>query len=210
MVPQNIPDFDSQWDYSDPEKTEAKFREILEQIPEDNPAGLELLTQIARAQGLQREFNEAHKTLDKVEKQLGKGTSRTRIRYLLERGRAWNSSGRADEARPLFERAEEMATQAAEDFYAVDAVHMLAIVSPPSQALDLNLRAIGMAESSGNREPTTGLVLYITMRAGHCTTCVSMNRRWKCSGKGKHFKGRKDASTRHASPNGPSRGLCDP
>ena len=52
MSQQNLPDFDSLWDYAHPDQTEAKFRETLSQIPENNPAYLELLTQIARTQGL--------------------------------------------------------------------------------------------------------------------------------------------------------------
>ena len=43
----------------------------------------------------------------------------------------------------------ELAKQISEDFYAVDAIHMLAIISPPDQSLDLNLQAIKLAESSG-------------------------------------------------------------
>lgn len=43
-----------------------------------------------------------------------------------------------------------MATQLNEDFYAVDALHMLAIVAPPDQALTLNRRAIKRAESSAD------------------------------------------------------------
>ncbi len=148
MDSQNFLDFDSLWDYSDPHKTETRFREILLQIPEDNPAYLELLTQIARTQGLQQKFDRAHQTLDQVERRLGKYSSRAKVRYLLERGRALNSSGHADEARPLFQEAMDMATNLAEDGYAVDAIHMLAIVADPASSLDLNLRAIQMAESS--------------------------------------------------------------
>ena len=141
-------DFDSLWDYAKPDETERKFREVLTELSQDDPFSLELLTQIARAQGLQRKFEEAHKTLDVVEKRLNHNSSRAKVRYLLERGRAFNSSRNADLARPLFEQAEEMATQLSEDFYAVDAVHMLAIISRPPQSLTLNLRAIKVAESS--------------------------------------------------------------
>jgi hypothetical protein len=62
----NLPDFDALWDYSHPDKTESGFRELLPQFPEDNPATLELLPQVASAQGLQRKFEEAQTTLDRV------------------------------------------------------------------------------------------------------------------------------------------------
>jgi tetratricopeptide (TPR) repeat protein len=148
MSSQNFLDFDSLWDYSDPHQTENKFREILLQIPENNPAYLELLTQIARAQGLQQKFDKAHQTLDQVKRRLGDYASRAKVRYFLELGRVFNSSGFPDEARPCFKQALEMAKGLSEDFYVVDALHMQAIVEPPASSLDLNLLAIQFAESS--------------------------------------------------------------
>ncbi len=152
MSQPNLPDFDSLWDYSHPDQTETKFLELLPQFPEEDSARLELLTQIARAQGLQREFNDAHLTLDQVENQLSIESSRARIRYLLERGRVFNSSKHPDEARPFFEQAMTMAQELKEDFYAVDAAHMLAIIADPASSLSWNLRAIQMAESSADEK----------------------------------------------------------
>lgn len=148
MYSENLPDFDSLWDYSQPDQTEARFRDVLLQIPEDDPAFLELLTQIARAQGLQHKFEKAQQTLDQVERRLGKVPSRPHARYLLERGRVFNSSGDPEKARPFFEEALEIAQKISADFYAVDAIHMLAIVAAPDQSLTLNLQAIQMAEAS--------------------------------------------------------------
>ena len=148
MLPANLPDFDALWDYNNPARTEMKFREILLQVPENEPAFLELLTQIARAQGLQHKFENAHQTLNQVERRLGNVPSRQRIRYLLERGRVFNSSGQPEKASPLFEQALSLAEKISEDFYAIDAIHMLAIVSQPEQSLDLNLRAVECAEQA--------------------------------------------------------------
>lgn len=142
------PDFDSLWDYSHPDQTETKFRELLSQFAENDSLRLELLTQIARTQGLQRKYDEGHQTLDQVEHSFETSASRAKVRYLLERGRVFNSSGHPEKARPLFENALDMAQNLGEDFYAVDAIHMLAIVADPASSLDLNLRAIQMAESS--------------------------------------------------------------
>jgi tetratricopeptide (TPR) repeat protein len=144
----NLPDFDALWDYDHPDQTEGRFREILLQFPEDEPAFLELLTQIARAQGLQGKFVQAHRTLDQVERRLDEAPSRPRVRYLLERGRAYNSSGKPKVARPLFQRAFDLAGELNEDFFAVDALHMLGIVAPPGEGLAFNLKAIRLAESS--------------------------------------------------------------
>ena len=64
---------DALWDYDHPAESEAAFRRALEEwdAQADLDLQLELLTQIARAQGLQRRFDEAHATLDTVEVQLG-------------------------------------------------------------------------------------------------------------------------------------------
>src|SRR5215208_8195108 len=111
MLSQPLPDFDALWDYSQPDLTETRFRQVLLQVPEDEPAFLELLTQIARAQGLQHKFEKAHQTLDQVERRLGKVPSRAFVRYLLERGRVFNSSGLPEQARSCFEQALHMAKQ---------------------------------------------------------------------------------------------------
>lgn len=152
MSQPNHPDFDSLWDYSNPKTTETKFRGLLPQLEMGTSARLELLTQIARTQGLQHMFDEAHHTLDEVERDLEETDSRAKVRYLLERGRVFNSSGKAGEARPFFDEAFDMAKRLGEDFYAVDAIHMLAIVSEPASALTLNLQAIQLAESSGQEK----------------------------------------------------------
>ena len=152
MSSPNIPDFDALWDYSHPAHTEARFRETILQIPEEEPAHLELLTQIARTQGLQRKFDRAHQTLDQVERRLNEYPSRAKVRYLLERGRVFNSSGKSEQARPYFEQALDLARQLSEDFYAVDAIHMLALVAPPEESLALNVEAINMAEASSQEK----------------------------------------------------------
>jgi hypothetical protein len=59
--------FDQLWDYDQPAESERRFRELLPQITPGTPTYLELLTQLARAQGLQRDFDAAHRTLDTVE-----------------------------------------------------------------------------------------------------------------------------------------------
>lgn len=147
-MPQNLPDFDALWDYTHPDQTETRFLAVLKQIPQNDFMRLELLTQIARAQGLQGKFTKAHKTLDQVKQRLSHNPSRASIRYLLERGRVFNSSKKPDKAAPLFEEALNVAKRLHEDFYAVDAIHMLAIVAPPADSLRLNLQALELAESS--------------------------------------------------------------
>ena len=140
---------DSRWDYAKPEVSEARFREALGQYAATSREALEINTQLARAQSLQRKFDAAHATLDKIEPALERVDARVRIRYLLERGRTFNSAGAPAKAVPLFRQAAEVAARAAREpdvFYEVDALHMLGIASPASERLDWNLKALAAAE----------------------------------------------------------------
>ncbi|HNB51321.1 MAG TPA: tetratricopeptide repeat protein, partial [Anaerolineales bacterium] len=142
--------FDTLWNYNDPAGTEQKFRALLPraEAADDRSYHAQLLTQLARTLGLQRRFDEAHQVLDTVETMLTDDLETARVRYLLERGRAFNSSKHPDQARPLFLEAWERAKAAKEDFYAVDAAHMLGIVEKDQASLDWNLQAIAYAEGS--------------------------------------------------------------
>jgi tetratricopeptide (TPR) repeat protein len=147
MEPNNL---DELWDYDHPAETEAKFRALLPARAANRDDHAQLLTQIARALGLQRKFDEAHQTLDTAEALLTADMVRARVRYLLERGRVFNSSGQPDRAQPFFLEAWERARAGGEDFYAVDAAHMLAIVAPPDQQMAWNLKALAHAEQSAD------------------------------------------------------------
>ncbi len=143
-------DFDTLWNYDNPAETERQFRQLL---PDAESSGdisylAQLLTQIARTQGLQRQFDAAHQSLDIVSKLLTDELQTARVRYLLERGRVFNSSGNPELARPLFMEAWELAQAAHEDSYGVDAAHMLAIVSASDEQMQWNLKAVALAESS--------------------------------------------------------------
>ena len=143
-------DFDSLWDYADPAATEAAFRELLPEAERRRDADtlLQLQTPIARALGLQGRFDQAHALLDEVEGALTDELVTARVRYLLERGRAWNSGGQTERARPLFVEAWELAGAAGLDFHAVDAAHMVAIVEAGPAALQWNEKAVELAEAS--------------------------------------------------------------
>lgn len=151
-------DFDAQWDYQDPEATEARFRELLEgeRGTRDAARTAELLTQIARAQGLQQRFDEAHATLDEAEALLDapdagaaeEAMDRARVRCNLERGRALRSSGDPAGAGPFFEAALELARERSFELHAVDAAHMLALLAPGEEGIDWTNRALELAEAA--------------------------------------------------------------
>ncbi len=146
----DLHDFDALWNYDDPAATEQQFRALLPRAEQgdDRSYHAQLLTQIARTQGLQGKFADAHATLDAAQALLAPELSVARIRYLLERGRVFNSSQQVEQAQPLFEQAWEQAQAGQQDFYAIDAAHMLAIIAAPEQQLAWNLRALTLAEQS--------------------------------------------------------------
>lgn len=145
-------DFDQLWDYSKPEQTEQAFRNLLPAAEQgsDRSYHAELLTQIARCLGLQGRFEEGHALLNQVEGMLGTGvTAVPRLRYLLERGRVFRSSGQPAPAIPLFLEAWKVGQESGEDDLATDAAHMLGITEPdPARQMEWNLRALDLAERS--------------------------------------------------------------
>ncbi len=141
-------DLDSLWNFDDPAASEQSFRAALPAHSNDLSLTLEIKTQIARTLGLRQQFDHAHAVLDSVEGQLDKVDERVRVRYLLERGRVFNSSNQQDKATPLFAEALKVAQAASIDFLAVDAAHMLGIAAPTDERMKWNLKALKLAEAS--------------------------------------------------------------
>ena len=139
---------DAQWDFDKPAVSEERFRVELAKWPAASAEAQEVRTQIARTLGLQRKFPDAHALLDEIERELARLPAHVRIRYLLERGRTFNSSGAPPRAVPLFVEALKLAEADRDEFYAVDAAHMLGIAAPPPERLDWNLKALALAEAA--------------------------------------------------------------
>ena len=134
-------EIDSHWQYDNPALSEQSFLQLAEENPESRD---EIWTQVARARGLQRQFEAAKEALEQV----GEREGLVGARWHLEMGRVFHSSGDDPAAKPHFETALALAEAAQADFYAVDAIHMLAIIAKGDEALHLNLRAIERAKAS--------------------------------------------------------------
>jgi tetratricopeptide (TPR) repeat protein len=144
----NWPDFNDMWGHNDPAATERRFRALLARVPSADPTyRLQLLTQIGRALSLQKKYTDAHAILDVVEQEMAGGDV-VEARYLLERGRTYNSAGQPETAVFLFRRAYAISRAIGADFYAVDALHMLGIALPPEERLEWNYQAIDYANQS--------------------------------------------------------------
>lgn len=135
------------WDFSDPEKSETRFRDAVTETDDPTERAI-LLTQVARTFSLRRDFDRAMDVLNEIDQSL---SPEVEVRWNLEKGRTANSSGDRDGARRFFEKATQVAVEAGLEFLAVDAVHMEAIVAPdPETAIALNERAIEMAADAND------------------------------------------------------------
>jgi tetratricopeptide (TPR) repeat protein len=141
-------DVDAYWEYGNPAASEQRFRAALADASGDSQ--LELLTQIARTYSLRRRFTDAHAVLDEGDPKLPQAGTAPRVRYLLERGRTYNSAGDKVRAKPLLIAAYDLAFAAKLDGLAVDAAHMVPIVSGSAEGAQWTERGLALARSSAD------------------------------------------------------------
>lgn len=138
------------WDYDDPAATEVLFISLLAPAQQsDNSEYLPILmTQLARTHSLRDDFTLAHELLDQAKSLITEQELRPWVYLLLERGRAYNSSGKKEKARGYFKEAFITAELLGDDYLAVDAAHMVAIAQTLENQMKWNIIALGIAESS--------------------------------------------------------------
>jgi len=110
------------WNFDDPAGSELRFHTAAETA--EGTDRLVLMTQVARALGLQERYAEAHALLD----QLAAEDPEVATRVSLERGRLLRSEGEPDQARPHFEAAAATARDAGLEALHADALDMLALL----------------------------------------------------------------------------------
>jgi tetratricopeptide (TPR) repeat protein len=139
------------WDFDDLDATQRRLETQLEQEVTDAQRA-EVLTQLARVEGLRGRFDECERLLGDAETLAGP-TKVVRARVDLERGRKLRSSGDSVSALPLFEAAVATALDAGEEFVAVDAAHMAAIAAPDRErAVEWTERGIELTEASSDED----------------------------------------------------------
>jgi tetratricopeptide (TPR) repeat protein len=142
-------DIEAFWEYTDPGASEARFAQAVKTAEGD--ARLELLTQLARTFSLRGRFPEAHVLLDDVERQLQGAGPAVHARYLLERGRCFNSAKDPQRARPFFVGAWNLARASQLTGLAVDAAHMVAIThSGTADGVAWNKLGLSIARASSD------------------------------------------------------------
>lgn len=133
------------WDFADLDATEGRLREQLAAEATDDGRA-EVLTQLARIEGLRGEFAGADALADEAETLVASDAARARL--ALERGRIRRSSGDREAARPLFESAYTGALAAEQYFLAADAAHMVALVLADRDSVaEWTNRGIELAEA---------------------------------------------------------------
>jgi len=142
------------WNFADPAGTEAEFRRILPEARElgDVAYHAELLTQLARAEGMQGKFEDAAATLQHVESMLTPSMPRVKVRYLLERGRLYNMAGDNDRAVLTLNDAFNAARDCGEDYYAVDAATLIGKIKSDDKTMSWDIKALEISEASRNSE----------------------------------------------------------
>jgi tetratricopeptide (TPR) repeat protein len=115
------------WDFDDLDTSEKRLGEQLDRETTD-PGRAEVLTQLARVEGLRDRFDAGDKLIDEAAVLAGDDKT-AHARIDLERGRLRRSSGDPDAALPLFESAFDIANDAGQTFIAADAAHMAALVA---------------------------------------------------------------------------------
>jgi tetratricopeptide (TPR) repeat protein len=116
------------WDFDDLDGTEHRLREQLARERSDEGRA-EVLTQLARVEGLRGEFDGCEELLAQAEDLAG-DSAVARVRVDLERGRKLRSSGDGGASVSLFEAAFDRACANHLYFLAGDAAHMAAIATP--------------------------------------------------------------------------------
>jgi tetratricopeptide (TPR) repeat protein len=138
-------DATSLWDFDDPAGSERRLRDAADIA--EGAHRLVLLTQVARALGLQERYDEGHALLD----DLTLNDDEVAARVSLERGRLLRSAGDPEAARPHFDAAERSAAEAGLDVLRIDAIHMQALVADdPADRLAVNERALEIVAQSGD------------------------------------------------------------
>jgi tetratricopeptide (TPR) repeat protein len=113
------------WDFDDLDATEERFRKQLEE-ESDDAGRAEVVTQLARVEGLRGNFDACERQLQEAEALAGQEAA-VRVRIDLERGRKLRSSGDPAAALPLFEAAFGSACTSGDYYLAGDAAHMCAL-----------------------------------------------------------------------------------
>lgn len=138
------------WDLRDPAASLERFRKIARDAATDVDKAF-ALTQVARALGLQGDCAEARAILSQADLLLP-ATGTHRAQYWIELGRIEREDGRTVEALSSFQQSFELATEAEDEYLAIDAAHMIAIVAPKETQIERAHFALSLARRASDEK----------------------------------------------------------
>ena len=152
LIKYNLEHFDDVWgQLGDPVLVEQRFLELLPQAfkLQNKSIYLQMLSQLALAQAVQKKIDAAHATLDTAEKLLTPEYNLAKVRILCERGRTFQQAGYIAQALIYFEKSYELSDQCKFDKQTINAAHMIAIVAQTSaEKIAWNNKALDLAMNS--------------------------------------------------------------
>lgn len=137
-----------------PEDIEKNLSALLPkaQALENKSIYLQILSQIALAQAMQKKFDLAHKTLDTAEALLTQEDKLAQVRILLERGRVFHQANNIEAALPLFKKSYEISKSSGFDFHTINAAHMIPmVVNTTNEKIYWNKVALDLAERTNDK-----------------------------------------------------------
>lgn len=151
-----FPDVDGFWRLGHWTESEARIRSRLSPnwMTEKTAENVELLSQLARAQGLQGSLPQAKATLESARQILAelKDEPRAKLRYLLEHGRLLCLGMNPAKAHDSFVQAWTLANETKHTFFAIDAALMLSAVRPPKFQNEWLQNALSLAQNAQDRD----------------------------------------------------------
>lgn len=164
-----LKNFDELWGIlGDPALVEKKLKEMLDQaeFSQDKSIYLQMLSQIALTQALQKKFEDACYTLDSAQKLLLPEYQLAQARIFLERARLLQQEvlfgdkkkEQLLDAKSYLEKAFNLCKKEGFDFFAIDAAHMIAIIAENiDEKIAWNERAISLALNTHNSKAASWL-----------------------------------------------------
>jgi tetratricopeptide (TPR) repeat protein len=167
-----FPDIDGYWNNNDLPQTESKINGLLAEEPQVPGAKrVELLTQLARVQGLTGKLTEAGATLllatDLLSRLSENDSKRAKVRFLIEQGRFFGLSMNPSQSINYFSKAWELSSLLGETFFSIEAAVMLSISQPPKFQNEWLLKVINLAEQSKDDSAKLWLSQLYVMKGWH-------------------------------------------
>lgn len=135
----------------EPIAIEENLRKLIPRAKAYHDASIypQILSQLALAQAMQKQFPEAHATIDEAERVLLASDAVAKARILLERGRVYHQAGDLERAKRFYESSYRWSQEQELDEHTCNAAHMLAIVvQANSEKIQWNELAIQLAKES--------------------------------------------------------------